>query len=272
MRQSIEQRLAAALTNDAVSLETVAELIVEAEHAALQAEATADQVRGRSLEDLTCDVEEPSKIVAAAELRRDRLRIALPKLRAKLATALAREIEERWLARAARLQTKIDALATEFRDTYPPAVQTLLDLFIRCRELEAEVSMHNSQAPAGGHHLLGPELTARCMLAFSTKEPSVIMGTVLLDPHDSKQIWPPVTIPLSVIAAAAQPVLPGHSCDWRAERQALGESRNRDWQRVTEYHADQERQRKEREEQEDKLRLEADRAAKRACFGPTAPA
>ena len=233
MRQSIEQRLAAALANDAVSLETVPELIVEAEHAALQAEATADQVRGRSLEDLTCDVEEPSKIVAAAELRRDRLRIALPKLRAKLATALAREIEERWLARAARLQTKIDALATEFRDTYPPAVQTLLDLFIRCRELEAEVSMHNSQAPAGGHHLLGPELTARCMLAFSTKEPSVIMGTVLLDPHDSKQIWPPVTIPLSVIAAAAQPVLPGHSGDWRAERQALGESRNRDWQRVT---------------------------------------
>ena len=127
-KQPIEQKLAAALSNDSIGSEQLAELISESESSLLGAEATIDQVGERIVNDFNIDIDAANAMVAAAGVRRDRLHVALPKLRERLATATANEIRDRWLARAQRLQAKIDPLATEFRDTYSPAVETLLCL------------------------------------------------------------------------------------------------------------------------------------------------
>jgi hypothetical protein len=212
----LERKITAAFSNPNAGSEELVALIDDVDRAARYQESVVDQVSARSIEDLSVDIETANTMVVSARLQRDRFLAAIPRLRDKAKAAASREIEERWAARAARLQAKIGPLAAEFRDTYSPAVETLLSLFVRIRELEAEVAQCNAQAPPG-QHVLGVELTARGMTSFSTKESSVILGTVLLDPSDSHQLWPPVSVPLSVIAAAAQPVLAGPSGDWRTD-------------------------------------------------------
>ncbi len=60
-------------------------------------------------------------------------------------------------------------------------------------EVDKEVSRVNRSAPSGEQRrLLGPELNARGLDAFSTTEPSISKSSMLPDwDHSGRNLWPP---------------------------------------------------------------------------------
>lgn len=87
----------------------------------------------------------------AAQINRDRLQSALPKLREKLSAALAEEAK--WFADYRRVRQKLDEAATLFKQ-YPEHAQAIADLFELAEAVDREVSRINGSAPEGvGHRL-----------------------------------------------------------------------------------------------------------------------
>lgn len=82
MSKPLEPRIAAALNADGIASDELGELIAEAQAAAEAADADAAKTREQALDPtVTIDVAKVAAAVAAAELVRDRLRAALPRLR-----------------------------------------------------------------------------------------------------------------------------------------------------------------------------------------------
>lgn len=127
----------------------------------------------------------------SAELGRDRLRAALPRLRQLLGEAQAREYAERWDARYRRVRTMVEEAAETLR-RYPALVAELIGLLKLAAEVDNEVSAVNSAAPDDERRrLAGVELTARGLEAFSTAQPS-LAKTVQLPDFDNSSVllWP----------------------------------------------------------------------------------
>ena len=117
-KQTIEERIAAALGNGATSSATITKLIAETEAAIEEAAATAEQERARSLDLATVDPTQADEAARAAELRRDRLVPTLARLQDKLSAALTGERHARWLADFRRVEEEHDALGQKFADVY----------------------------------------------------------------------------------------------------------------------------------------------------------
>jgi hypothetical protein len=118
---TLEQRIVSALNNTNIGSEPLQELIAEVEAAAETAEQSAATERQKAL-DLTTDLSTTSQAIILAELKSQRYRAVLPKLRQTLAAVLQSENHDRWLARYARHQSEVDALAKEFAEFYPGSV------------------------------------------------------------------------------------------------------------------------------------------------------
>jgi hypothetical protein len=266
----LEKRIAAAISNGNAGSAELSELVSEVELAQITATAIAEREREKAVDILSSsDIEAAHKAVVAAELARDRLKAILPRLKDKLAISLVDETKARHAAHGVRLQTKIEEVATQFRDTYSPAVKTILELFVEIRELEAEVSMHSAQAPPGAQHLRGPELTARGMASFSTTEPSVLVDTVLVDPSNSAKLWPPKAPPISTLVSL--PIIPGPGPDWRAGLQQEAQRRRQEWEAVVADHQRRAEEQGEKEKEELQRRIEKDQLERRQRYGITTP-
>jgi hypothetical protein len=108
---SLESRIAAALRADAsLSAADLGALIGEVELAATAAAATVVAERERSL-DISIDPATAHEKVLIAELRRDRLKAALPRLQQRLAAAVAQESALRWDARYRRVAALVEEAA-----------------------------------------------------------------------------------------------------------------------------------------------------------------
>jgi hypothetical protein len=104
---SLEQRIASVLSgSDDLSVDELRALIGETESAAAAAAQTAIEERERAL-DLASDPATAQQRVWAADLARDRLQAALPKLRPLLDAAWRREAAERWQTEYERVAAKL---------------------------------------------------------------------------------------------------------------------------------------------------------------------
>jgi hypothetical protein len=89
------------------------------------------------------------------------------------------------------------ALAQEFGESYPAAVNLLVDLFQRMAQCDGECSRVNSAAPdRENRRLRAVELHARGMTAFSRDQPPLIESVHLFDFVNSSRRWPPQQPPL----------------------------------------------------------------------------
>ena len=114
-KPTLEQRIAAALTLADITSSDLEKLIAEAEAAAQSADENATKVREQALDPaLTVDVVKVGAEVAAAELSRDRLRAALPRLRMRCTEIRKQEDVAAWKAEAEKLVATRDALRMEF--------------------------------------------------------------------------------------------------------------------------------------------------------------
>jgi hypothetical protein len=166
---SLESRIAAALRADASpSVADLGALIGEAEVAAAAAATTAIEERERAL-DISTDPATAHERVLIAELSRDRLRVALPRLEHKLGEAQRREDGERWDAHYRRLAVKVEEAAVRVAE-YPALAAEIVELVNLATAVDKEVSELHMRAAAGEPRRLPQvELLARGLRVFSRR-------------------------------------------------------------------------------------------------------
>jgi hypothetical protein len=212
----LEERISTALANVRITSVELRELMPETEAALAVAEATAQAERERALDAVASpDAATAEQAAWAAELRRDRWRSSLARLRQRLGEVEASEKAARRQEDYEAVEAELEALAKEFVEVYPTLTAQMCDLFRRAKAVDQKCSRINSEAPPGEkRRLLGVELTARKLESFSMVEPSVIDLVKLPDWSQSdRMIWPPPKIPLSVLVAAS---IPRFGSDWAA--------------------------------------------------------
>jgi hypothetical protein len=214
---TLEHRISSAIGNGSASSGDLVELIETAQRAAEAAATDATTARDKATLDLGTDVGAASATIAAAELRERRLQAALPRLRNKLTEVLEAERHARWRADFERTEKRRDAAATKFAKACPELLAGLVELLRETATVDTACQRVNSLAGSGEPHLLGVELTARHLDAFSSVLPSISATVRLPDfQHSATMMWPPPTQPFAAAFAAATPVVRDirHTSEW----------------------------------------------------------
>jgi hypothetical protein len=201
---ALEKRIAAVLANGNAGSVDLMELIAAVEAAASDADQAAKVERDKAVDLVVSpDAQAAHNAVIVAELRRDRLQAVLPRLRERLSQAKANEYTDRWLADFNKVARERDALAKEFQEVYPAAINKLLDLLQRIARNDAECTRVNADAPGSeSRRLRSAELVARGLQHFTRDTPSLTERTALPDPDNSAALlWPPPQLPLGVAVA-----------------------------------------------------------------------
>jgi hypothetical protein len=234
---STEQKISLALTNPNIGSTDLIELIAEVGEAVVAAEKSAAAEKAKALDLVASpDSSKAHDAVVAAELTRDRLRTILPKLRSRLAEALATEQHERWLVDYQRVEKLRDQAADKFARQYPELLDNLVALLCEADEIDKECARVNSSAPSGEHRRLDcVELTARGLNVFTRAQPSIAKTIQLPEWEQSSTLaWPPPQPSFAATyAAAMKPSFdPRYSADWwkvleqdNAERRQIAERR-----------------------------------------------
>jgi len=189
---TIEQRIVVAL-RDAIKSDAVAALIEEVEAAAQAADEKAAEARAAALDPiLTVDVAKVGAEVAAAELSRDRLRAAVPRLRTRYTEIRKQEDVAAWKAEAEKLATRRDELRMEFMRILPAElIIQIAEHLTAMRKFDKAIDALNYRAPDDPSvrrlHYATPEL-ARELRIPNMEKP----GTFL---------WPPPTVSPELLAA-----------------------------------------------------------------------
>jgi hypothetical protein len=163
----LDDRIAAAFANGAKS-DDVANLIQEAEAAAIATGEAAERARTRALDPtlLAADVATARHEMDSAAFRRDRLKMAVTRLGVRLGELKAREEDDRRRANYNQVMAKRDKLAAELASIYPTIERQLVDLFARLDANDKEVNYVNTRLPTNTERLRVAELVARGLPGF----------------------------------------------------------------------------------------------------------
>ena len=144
----LESEIAGALTSSAITSSELARLIEQVITAAAAADEAAAQERARALDPaVVVDTQAVSAAIVAAELRRDRLNAALPRLQTRCAKVDAAERYARWILDYDKVRGQRDALAAELQALYAPLVVKLVSLLERIESIEDAVKSINASKP-----------------------------------------------------------------------------------------------------------------------------
>lgn len=254
MTKTLKQQIAAVLANANAGSEELSELIAATEAAATAEQTAVDERKAAALDLTQCpDPKQAHDRIVESEISRDQLKAALPKLRERLAAALAAENKERWLADFQRVAEQRDQAAAAFR-RYPELANEIAEIFALAEQVDREVSRINGSAPDGTHHRLrGVELTARDLQQFTRDNPS-LAKTVELRCWDGseRRIWPLQSSGSFAAGFASGMVVPHPGANWssadvQAQRRAEAE---KEQARIADFYAEQTKTQEERQNRE----------------------
>jgi hypothetical protein len=127
----------------------LSQLLAEAEAAVAAADADAAKAREQALDPaIVIDVAQVSAEVTAAELTRDRLQAALPRLRTRYTEVRRQEDVTKWKAEAEKLGARRDELRMEFARTLPvELIKQIAERLHAMREFDKEIDTLNRRRP-----------------------------------------------------------------------------------------------------------------------------
>ena len=189
---SLESRIAAALTAADIMSSDLDTLIVDAEVAAQVADENAVKARGAALDPtLTIDVAKVGAEVAAAELTRDRLRAALPRLRTRYTEVRHQEDVAKWKAAAGEFEVRGEAMLNEFAEFYPEMAKRIADQLDQMGAFDKQVDDLNRRRPNG-------------VPALSRSTPALAKDLRIPSPYMTGELWwppPQPNLALQIIAS-----------------------------------------------------------------------
>jgi hypothetical protein len=216
---SIEQKISSALAKPNIGSADLTELIGDVAAAADAAEKSAAAEKEKALDLIgSPNIDKAHDTLVATQLARDRLQAILPKLRNRLAEALATEQRARWLVDYQRVEKLRDQAAEKFAHQYPELLDNLVALLREANDVDEESGRVNSSAPSGEHRRLNcVELTARGLSKFTRTQPSIAKTIQLPEWEQSSTLaWPPPQPHFAATyAASTVPTFdPRYSADW----------------------------------------------------------
>jgi len=263
-KPTIERRIAGMLSAADAKSDAIAALIIEVEVAAQEADATAIKTREEALDPATViDAAKVGASLATAELTRDRLRAALPRLQRQLKQAREREYAECWLNDYAAVKARRDAVAQQLRERYPQLVEELVPLMASIAATDKEVERINVAAPYGDYpRLRGVELTARGLDHLLQPDISIVQE-LRLPCFDRAPGMPLMAYPLPQPNFAVEFVnsMPPDTFDWRRWHEELEKRDRRILEDNRKQVAEVEQRQREREAAEVRKAKEADQVA-----------
>jgi hypothetical protein len=254
---TLDERIAAALSSDITSSDLAA-LIQAVEVAAQVADEDATKAREQALDpSIVVDTAKVGAAVATAELTRDRLQAALPRLRTRYTEVRKQEDIAAWKADAEKLAARRNTLVREFAALLPvELIKQIPERLHAMREFDKEIDTLNRRRP--DDRGVRP-------LAYATPE----FARELKIPNMEKPgqfLWPPPqpNLALQMIAAIRPDPFLAHE----AAKGTYIEARNRrvleDNRRQIAEAEQRQREREEREQAEIAKIKEADRMARAA--------
>jgi hypothetical protein len=258
-KPSLEQRIAAALTPTDITSTDLAALIAEVEAAAQAADENATKAREQALDPgVVVDTAKVGAAVATAELTRDRLQAALPRLRARYTEVRKQEDVAAWKAEAEKLAVRRDELRMEFMRILPAElIKQIAEQLTAMRKFDKAIDALNYRRPddqsVRSLHYATPEL-ARELRIPNMEKPGQFL-------------WPPPTVSSELLAAIpTDPFIISEAAKGtyikERHRRMLEDNRKQ----IAEAEQRQ-REREEREAAEARKEQEAERAAYYAKMG-----
>lgn len=199
---SLESRIAAGLNGGPVSSEQLAELIRETEQALAAAVQEIAALRETAADLVAApDGEAAFAAVERAQISRDRLTAALPRLKAQLSAALAQERHARWLAEYSKSIPEHDALKDKIAEVYPRILDELDELEDLITDYNGKADRINTIASAlPNEHRRLPLLSLGTASAAKWGPPGVVNNELAVTlasgmtpamPHPSDRWWDP---------------------------------------------------------------------------------
>ena len=184
--KTLEQRIAACLTDNATTSGDIASIIAEVQAEASEASRQVELERAISSDASAAEV---SRGITEKEIIRSRLRASLPALQHKLDVTYAEEREADYMKERARVEKNVEVAAEAFAEI-PKLIEAIIERLLLAEKTDAEVSILNRSAPSGWASVLGPELKARGLSAFSASHPRMSRDMKLPDWNSSQLLWP----------------------------------------------------------------------------------
>jgi len=258
---AIDERIASALGASNMSSADLSALINAAEAAAADADAAAERERANALDPArVVDAAAVGSALTAANLTRDRMRAAIPRLQQLHDQARSREYAARWALQCAEAERQRDAAAAMLRDRYPALVGEIVTIM---RHLAAADAAVNRGAPDCARRLESVERHVRGELFQPDVSTPEQLRLPVLDRRGGPVFaWPPahqVSAAAATAAAVAQHVAastfhPGGS--WQDFPDEQDRLRREEERRVSEYYEKQRREADARREAEHKRLVE----------------
>ena len=190
------------MTTETASAEVLT--LLEQLEAAIEQHDRAAAAAHDSAMNLTSDPDEAARVWQSAELKRDRLKGALPRLEERYHALRDAEELGVWRLRYHAVKSDAYAVAKEFNEQIPQLFNTIVELYERMAEVDRSINAVNSTAPDSAHErLLSTELIARNIQGFGGSR-SIVATTVLPDLKDpNRAMWPPPKANLAAEMAMA---------------------------------------------------------------------
>ena len=126
----LEHRISAALGDEAVTSDTLSDLIQETDAAIIAADATAESERAKALDPtLSPDPKAAREAMQAAEFARDRLRTVLPRLQKRYERVAGAERKAAWVEQYDAIKLEHDAAVADLK---PRALNGRCDSNLGC--------------------------------------------------------------------------------------------------------------------------------------------
>ncbi len=200
---TLEHRIASALSATAITSSKLAALIQETEAAIVEADKVAEQERLKALDPLRSpNAAQARQVMEDAAFACDRLRTVLPRLQESFSKVAAREAYDDWVLTAYEpVKAQRDAAAAELRMLYAPFVVRMADLLLRIEQIDGAIRRVNDTRPrcesanGDGRHLQSVETEARG--AGRLNETLIVRDLKLPHWHPNDGLaWPPYRLAL----------------------------------------------------------------------------
>jgi hypothetical protein len=191
--------------------------------------------------------------ITAAELRRDWLQAALPKLAAHHRKAGAREQYAAWLPRHQQAKASRDLLAARLRAVCEPFLEQMVPLLHEIAAVDAELDRVNASKPVDGgvKSLRSVELEARNIDGFGVNCVSLLRDWKLPAFNaPGRLLWPPPTPPIDVLQIVPAALLRHPGANWHEELKQRDDARQQEAKRMADYYRNQTLEREQRDNAE----------------------
>jgi hypothetical protein len=225
---TLEEKIAAALSDDKISSLDVAALLAETEEASIEADRAAVTARDLALDPIASpDANRARASVETANFASMRLRTVLPRLQTKFDKVARAEAHAKWASEYERVKIKRDTAAAKLRALYPESVATLVELLLDIEVIDREVTRVNDAklpfltdgSPYDARYALlkSVELDARGLDHFGVHDHRILKDLQLPSfSEPTKLAWPPYR---PVDWSSVVPVFRHLGADWASERE-----------------------------------------------------